>query len=283
MAAQIGTIERFATSMEDVRILVVEDQQEIGHILKLSIEQINRNYSVSVASDAFEAMDLLRKSPFDLVITDYMMPDMDGLELLESVRNLSPDTQVVVISALPSSIIRPLIKEADVEFFLPKPFTSKNISQIVGKALAKIESLRDKHKPDQAAISSKISGSVLHNQLNDLLRYTNATSCFLVDSTGHLIAQAGDNTQTPLTALASLIAANATAAMRISKLLDNPTPFQTTIYESTVHNVAVYMVDEGVFLVVVFNKKVKIGLIQHYARQTVAGLVDSLKASQKNG
>lgn len=260
--------------MEDIHILVVEDQEDIGRILKMTLEQIDKSYKVDLAFDAFEAMDYLRKTPFDLVITDYMMPDMDGLELLESVRNLSPDTQVVVISALPSSIVKPLIKKAEVEFFLSKPFTNKDIRRIVDKAMVKIEAVRQQQTRPVEPTTPNVDNSVVHKQLGELLRYTNATSSFLVNGSGNLIAQVGDNRQTPLIALASLIATNATAAMRISQLLNNPTPFQSTIYESTDQNVAVYMVKEGIFLVVVFSKKVKIGMIQHYARQAVANLVE---------
>lgn len=264
--------------MEDIRILVVDDQADIGRFLKMVIDQIDKSYHTDLALDAFEAMDFLREAPFDLVITDYMMPDMDGLELLESIRNLSPDTQVVIISALPSDIVKPLIDKANVEFFIPKPFTTQHIHQVVSQALAKAEEIRRQQHSSYLTISSKFDNSVLNKQLTNLLHNTNALSCFLVNSTGHLVAQAGDNRQTPISALASLIAANATAAMRISTLLNNPTPFQTTIYESSVHNVAVYMVEDGMFLVVVFNKKVKIGLIQHYARQTVTNLVSDLRS-----
>ena len=263
--------------MDNIRILIVEDQAEIGHILKLSIQEINHHYAIKVVVDAFEALDALRESPFDLVVTDYMMPDMDGLELLESIRNLSPDTQVVVISALPLNIVKPLINQASVEFFLSKPFTGKDVHRVVGKALTKVKEIRQQQTDSSAIISSNISNSV-HDQLSDLLRYTNALSCFIVDSMGHLVAQAGDNKQTPLPALASLIAANATTGMRISKLLNNPTPFQNTLHEGPLHNVAVYALTSGVFLVVIFNKRVKIGMIQHYARQTVASLANLLES-----
>ncbi len=264
--------------MENTRILVVEDQEDIGRILKMTVEQIDSDYEVDLAFDAFEAMDFLRKNPYDLVITDYMMPDMDGLELLESVRNLSPDTQVVVISALPSGIVKPLITKANVEFFLSKPFTNKDIRRVVGQALARVDDVRQEQKPVAQQISAQVDDSLINKQLFDLMRYTSATNCFLVDSGGHLIAHVGDNKQTPLSALASLLATNATAALRIARLLNNPTPFQSTIYESNAQNVAVYMVKEGVFLVVVFTKKVKIGLIQHYARQSVTALADVLQS-----
>ncbi len=263
--------------IDDIRILVVEDQAEIGHILKLSIQEINRHYVVEVVLDAFEALDALREAPFDLVVTDYMMPDMDGLELLESIRNLSPDTQVIVISALPLNIVKPLINQAGVEFFLSKPFAGKDIYRVVGKALTKVKEIRQQQRNNSAVISSNISDSV-YNQLSELLRYTNALCCFIVDSTGHLVAQVGDDRQTSLPALASLIAANATTGMRISKLLNNPTPFQNTLHEGPLHNVAVYALTSGVFLVVIFNRQVKIGMIQHYARQTVTSLADLLES-----
>lgn len=255
--------------MTVIRILVVDDDESIRGVLQLSLPAMDDRYQVSVAVDGFEALDLLRESPFDLVISDYVMPGMDGLELLESIRLLSPQTRLIVTSALQSKSLPHLLNEAGIEYFLAKPFSLSQIRQLVAKALAGLTPtiVEPVLNPAQPSLAPEV-----RDYLRDLVQYTGARYCLVVESAGYVIAAAGQDQQIPLDALASLAAAHAAATAEMSRLLGNTDPFQATIHEGQYYNLASYLLVNGRILVVVFDKQIKIGLVQHYARQTAAAL-----------
>jgi two-component system, chemotaxis family, chemotaxis protein CheY len=79
------------------RVLVVEDDQDIRSVLCLMLSEAG--YNVYEACDGLEALDALKKRRYDAVLTDYHMPKMDGLELLDLVQAMWADTPVIVASS----------------------------------------------------------------------------------------------------------------------------------------------------------------------------------------
>ena len=260
--------------MTETRILIVDDQPEILFALKMIIKGMGAQYVVATAVDGFEALDILQEEIFDLVITDYMMPGMDGLELVESIRALSPDTRLVVISGLQEKMLKTSLDEARISYFLSKPFSKQAVQDIILKALSETSGTRPLSlSPVKAPVDSKVTG-----YLNELRYHTGAHSCLIVESLGYIIAVDGGDENMPLDSLASLIAANAQAVVEVSRLMGNPEAFQTTIYKGKHFNMASYILDEGQILVVIFGEQVKMGLVQHYARRIIPNLSAALPA-----
>jgi len=115
------------------KILVVDDEP----VVVKSCERIltPEGYTVDNASNGTEATVKLGKDGYDLVITDLMMPDMSGLELIRWIRNSKPDTGIVVITGYPS---QDSIKEAlslRILDYLPKPFSPALLLEVTQKAL----------------------------------------------------------------------------------------------------------------------------------------------------
>ncbi|HOK51810.1 MAG TPA: sigma-54 dependent transcriptional regulator [Bacteroidales bacterium] len=77
-------------------ILVVDDERSIRNTLKDVLEY--EKHTVELAEDGISALQLIQQKEFDLVLCDIKMPQMDGTELLEKIMQVSPDTQVVMIS-----------------------------------------------------------------------------------------------------------------------------------------------------------------------------------------
>ena len=91
-----GTAPRFGRLKYYMRFLVVEDEQRIADFLKRGLE--SAGYAVDTAADGKSAIELVHATDYDLIILDMMLPDMDGLRVLERVRNrqdqpAGPDTQ----------------------------------------------------------------------------------------------------------------------------------------------------------------------------------------------
>ncbi|TLG75436.1 response regulator transcription factor [Culicoidibacter larvae] len=79
------------------RILFVDDDNNYQRILKNMLEI--EGYTVTVADNAADAVELFRKSKYDLLLTDFMMESVDGLQLLSLIRRIDPNMKVIVLTA----------------------------------------------------------------------------------------------------------------------------------------------------------------------------------------
>jgi CheY-like chemotaxis protein len=101
-------------------ILVVDDEEDIRDALQSLLESEYPGSSVLTAGTALEAIEVLKRRRVDLVITDYRMPGMDGLEFLDRVKQQTPRTRRGLITAFePQSDRNEVLKGLD--FFLRKP------------------------------------------------------------------------------------------------------------------------------------------------------------------
>ncbi|MCX7959780.1 MAG: response regulator, partial [Deltaproteobacteria bacterium] len=82
------------------RILVVDDESLIRESLVFILRK--ENYEVDEASNGIQALEKIKSDNYDLLITDIEMPELKGIELLEKVRQYSPDTFVILITAYAS-------------------------------------------------------------------------------------------------------------------------------------------------------------------------------------
>jgi YesN/AraC family two-component response regulator len=82
--------------MPDIPTLVVDDEPSIRDLLQLQLSGLGCH--VAVAQDGRAALDLLQNGPIDLVFTDIRMPKMSGIQLLQEIKSVSPETSVVVLS-----------------------------------------------------------------------------------------------------------------------------------------------------------------------------------------
>src|SRR5438132_3672008 len=116
-----------------VRILVVDDE----HTLRESCAAVLRHegYDVTVCSRGQEALDLLKRRAFDLVLVDLYMSQVDGLMLLRTALGTNRDTMVVVMTGNPSveSSVEALRQGAF--DYLPKPFTATHLQILIGRAV----------------------------------------------------------------------------------------------------------------------------------------------------
>ena len=84
--------------MESMKILVVDDEALIRDMIKRGLSQMG-GFSVEVAQSGPEAIEKMEKDVFDLVLTDLKMPEMDGLELLKTIKGTRPEIMVIMMTA----------------------------------------------------------------------------------------------------------------------------------------------------------------------------------------
>ena len=122
-------------------ILIVDDDPDIHPLLIAAIGAPDRQ--IESAYDGLAGLRCVEQAPYDLVMTDVNMPGLDGMALLERIREVRPETSVVVmtVASTPENIIRSIREKAFAYF--SKPFTIDLVADMVARALSTIPSEDD--------------------------------------------------------------------------------------------------------------------------------------------
>lgn len=123
------------------KILVVDDDQGMREFLEIMMAR--EGYQVVTAGDAGKALACCRKEAFDLIITDLKMPKMDGIGFLKEVKQLSPETMVILITAYASGETAVNAMKEGAYDYIEKDFAIEDLKRIVRNALAGKEVKRD--------------------------------------------------------------------------------------------------------------------------------------------
>jgi two-component system, chemotaxis family, chemotaxis protein CheY len=117
-------------------ILVVEDSFAMRSFVRASLEELE-GLDVSVAENGFEALRILPRRRFDLILTDINMPDINGLELIRFVRQSEQhrETPIIIISTDTSPRDRERAVALGATDYLVKPFTAEALREVVGRQL----------------------------------------------------------------------------------------------------------------------------------------------------
>src|SRR5579884_3132157 len=109
------------------RILVVDDEENLNWSLVHSLRK--DGYAAQGTASGQEALRLLAEAPYDCVISDVMMPGMDGFELLQWIRAHRPATRVLMMTAFGSPTTRQEAINAGVVAYLEKPFDLRSLKR----------------------------------------------------------------------------------------------------------------------------------------------------------
>jgi two-component system, NtrC family, response regulator HydG len=116
-------------------VLVVDDDQ--ANLSSLAVTFEREGWRAVTASNGKEALDLLRQSPVDVVLTDLAMPGIDGLDLLKNLKKLRPETEVILMTAYGTVEKAVEAMKEGADDFVTKPFKRAQIVKAVKKCLEK--------------------------------------------------------------------------------------------------------------------------------------------------
>jgi DNA-binding response OmpR family regulator len=121
-------------------ILLVDDDDQFRDMVKAMLER--QGHEVDTAGNGIDAMKRYRARPPDLVITDLIMPDKDGLETIRELRRASPGIRIVAMSgggrSSPTTYLK-MASDMGAVVVLPKPFSNQQLSEAVRTALSSAE------------------------------------------------------------------------------------------------------------------------------------------------
>ena len=118
------------------RILVVDDEAAVLMVFQSSLQRMGRRYKVVTARDGHEALEQVRDTPFDLIITDLRMPGMSGVELTRAIRASNPETPVIWMTAFGCQRVYAECEELSVFRCIDKPIEVLALREAALEALS---------------------------------------------------------------------------------------------------------------------------------------------------
>jgi two-component system NtrC family response regulator len=119
------------------KVLIVDDDEKLLKVLSGSLEK--EDFIVSTATTAGEGLNRFREIDFDAVLVDLVLPDMDGIELLKTIRNIDSDFPVIMITGHASIDLAVKAMRMGAFYFIEKPASKKAILEILKRAIEQKE------------------------------------------------------------------------------------------------------------------------------------------------
>jgi CheY-like chemotaxis protein len=126
---------RSAARPQPPLILVVDDEPDVGRVIQRLLCERLPQHDIVVATDPADALQQSTGRTVALLITDMVMPDINGIQLAAKVRVRTPDTPVLLITAYPSPLLDRLVQLRGIQSYLPKPFALSDLERLAVAAL----------------------------------------------------------------------------------------------------------------------------------------------------
>jgi DNA-binding NtrC family response regulator len=115
-----------------IRVLLVDEDVDVLDVTKTFLESENDDFAVTTATGAEEALELVEQERFDAVVTDYRMPDVDGLSFAESVDDVGTDVPVVLFTAYRGTDLDSAVAEAELAGYVEKRTGTEQYDELAG-------------------------------------------------------------------------------------------------------------------------------------------------------
>lgn len=176
------------------RVLIVDDQREVSRLLRSALETIEQGLTVSEAPSGEEALLETSRAKVDLLIADYRLPGMTGVELMKKIRARNPQTPVILVSGVTDPRMREEISSAgaDASFLKPVPMSEflAAVERLLGltptvimepaSSAPRAEPIQEEDRPSLPAL------------LIELRKTLQARVVLLLNDRGQILAEAGD-------------------------------------------------------------------------------------------
>jgi signal transduction histidine kinase len=137
---EIGNNEDFAKHLSGLKVLLVEDNPFNQMVAEDTIKEMIPDIIIEIAENGLEALDMISKNDYDIVLMDINMPEMDGYDATKNIRLMPPPKNKIPIIAMTASVTKEEIDKcfsAGMDEYVPKPFQPQDL-------LAKMKGLRNK-------------------------------------------------------------------------------------------------------------------------------------------
>jgi CheY-like chemotaxis protein len=204
--------------MPSYRILIVEDQREVSRLLHSALDTLEYKLEIVEIPSGEEAILDSSRNTVDLLISDYRLPGITGIELMLKVRKYHPKVKVILITGQTDPRIRKQVADAGADAFFIKPISIADFLDSVERHLGLVETFLP---PELIAVDE---AEELQRNLPDLLvqmrQDLDAIAVLLLNDNGRIIARAGDlpDSNNEISLLSSLLSIHS-AGQKVARLI----------------------------------------------------------------
>jgi len=204
--------------MSAPRILLVDDHRDILKLLHSSLDTLEHELEIYEAPSGEEAMLEALREKVDLLVSDYRLPGMTGVELMHKVRAKYPQVHVILVTGMSDKKARDEILNAGAAAVFDKPISLKDFLDSVERCLGLSRTIMP--EDDSVDVSQQ---HTLSNLLANFRQDINAQAVFLINDRGHVMARAGNLRDASMeSSLLSALMAIYSAGLRVSHLIRQP-------------------------------------------------------------
>jgi CheY-like chemotaxis protein len=175
--------------MDRYRVLIVDDHPDVRHMLLAWMQTLGAQYEVMAMPSGEEAMLVASSLPVDLLISDFRLPGINGVELFAKIKRRYPDLKVILITGVTDPKIRRQVAEAGADAFFFKPIQMPDFLDTVERTLGVVETflplapIVEESEPPTKSLSTTLA---------DLRQASHALAALLLDDRGVVQASAGN-------------------------------------------------------------------------------------------
>ncbi len=196
-------------------ILLVDDQRDILRLLHSTLDTLqNKELEVIESPSGEEALLAIARRKIDLLVTDYRLPGMSGIELMHKMRVRQPDVRVIIITGMTDRKSREEMLNAGAVAIFDKPIPLADFLDIVERSLGMVRTIF----PTENDARSEARRSRVSDLLANFRQDIKASAVFLLNDRGLVVARAGDLRDTSLeVSLVSALNAMFNAGLKVAK------------------------------------------------------------------
>lgn len=260
--------------MAENHILIVDDEPKVGFFLRKSLELSRENCRVSTARSGRRALEIVGSSKVDLLITDLRMPGLSGLELIRRVRESSPETRTILITAYGSDRVKAEARRLEVYRYIAKPFNVRDFTGVVDEALNKVALMR----PEFTIFSDK-SFERMTERLEELCSDVDAHCAYLADMQGQRLVEVGPTEGVDSTMLLTLLAGGFATSAELARQFNGGESVNLSYQEGENYDIYSVNVGHSLIIAMLFDRSVqksRVGMVWLYTRRAIDDLQDIL-------
>ena len=257
--------------MSKKQILIVDDEPRLALFLSKMLACSNPNHQVSTANSGEKALEILKSTPIDLLITDLRMPGVTGLDLIHWVRTFSPQTRTILMTAYGGDSVEERVRQLEVYRYITKPFESSDIARTVEEALREVAI----NQPGMVVLSAQ-SFEIIAGKLESLKYDLGAMCILLADMQGQLLVNVGNTEGLELSTLLALLSGGFVTSAEIARQYGNGESLNLHFHEGSRYEMYSTNVGDGLFIAILYDRHVqtsRIGMVWLYTRRTVEDLL----------
>jgi CheY-like chemotaxis protein len=206
--------------MAPPRILIVDDQRDILRMLHATLNTLGHKLEIFEAPSGEEALLEVTRHRFDLLISDYKLPGITGVELMKKVRAKNPDVKIVFITGMKDRKARDEMRAAGATATFDKPIPLADFLDVVERALGLKRTILPPE--DEKVEASRESVADLLTRLRKQIK---AEAVYLLSDRGRILERAGDLADSSMeVSLLSAIMAIFSAGQKVSRFIHQPHP-----------------------------------------------------------